>query len=232
MAAPSFVSVTSTAFDGTTPKTTASISVQTGDILVAKAGNGDQGDGDLTVAGGSLTWTQQQTVSVASNTEIWVWTATASSTTSITVTFARPAGTGSFGGSVEVWRASDGVGASSSTNNTGGPSLGITTLQANSAVSVFNQDWNAVDGAVRTWRTINSITPTAGNGFETLYNRIVGGFTTYSAYYGDVGATGAKTAGLSAPVGQKYSIAAIEIKGTAGASTVTKGRLSLLGVGV
>jgi len=232
MAKPTFVSETETAYDSATdPKTTSSISVLAGDRLVAYANNGDQGDGDISISGGSLTWSNPVAVSVASNCELWMWTATVDVDKSMTVTFDRAGAAGSFGGGVQVFRASDGFGNSASTNSTGGPSLAVTMAQANSAIVVASADWNAVDGASRTWRTVNSVTPTAGNNLERSYVLIGSGFTEYAAYYDDAGATGSKTVGLSAPVGQKFSIGAVEVKGTA-SSTSPKGRLSLLGVGL
>jgi hypothetical protein len=138
----------------------------------------------------------------------------------MTVTFDRAGATGSFGGGVQNFRGSDGVGASSSTTGSGGPSLSLTTTQANSAIVVASSDWNAVDGTTRTWRTVNSLTPTAGNGLERSYVLLGGGFAEYAAYYSDAGTAAAKTVGLSAPTGQAYSIGAVEVKGAAGGTTI------------
>jgi hypothetical protein len=93
--------------------------------------------------------------------------------------------------------------------------LALTTTGANSAVINIVGDWNAVDGASRVWRTINSITPSSGAGTEGLYLLDTGLATIYSARWTDVGAAGSKTTGLSAPTGQKYSIIAIEVLGSA-----------------
>jgi len=231
MAAPLFVSYTATAYNSSTsPKATASISVVAGDILVATSDmEGYDTTGGQTAVivptGGSLTWTSQQEVLVNNYNVVRVSTAVASSTTSFAVTFTESGSDPSslfWGGSVTVWRNSDGVGASSKTNVSGAaPSLSITTTQDESAIVTANGDWNAVDGTSRTWRTVNSVTPTSGNGYEKLYFRDAARYAAYAATYPDAGTAGAKTVGLSAPGGQKYSIAALEIKGTASSGAIT-----------
>lgn len=209
----SFVSVTETVYNTTTsPKTTASISVNSGDILVAYANNGDNSEGDISISGGGLTWTQQQHVLVSNFPEVWLWTTTATSTTSITVSFTQAATASNYGGSVLVFRNSvGGVGATSQTTNaSGAPSLSLTTAGNNSMVVCVSVDWNAL-ATSRTWRTVNSVTPTSGSG-ETTYQQIGVSFTTYAAYWSNAGTAGANSYGLTAPTGQKYSIATVEIK--------------------
>lgn len=209
---PTFIQEAETAWDNTTsPKTTASFAVQTGDVLVAFAVVENHGS-DITISGGSLTWTERQQVNVTNYTRVYVWTTTATSSTSITVTFTRGASR-FFGGNVLTFRGSAGVGASAKTNTTGAPSLALTTTTDNSAIVCVNGDWNATDGASRIWRTVNSITPSSGAGTEPTYFRNSTNYATYGAYYTDAGAAGSKTVGLSAPSGQTYSIVAIEIKG-------------------
>lgn len=212
---PSFIQEAETAWNTTTsPKTTASFNVTAGDILVAVGITENSNTTISSISGGSLTWTQQEVISTASRCWIAVWTATATSTTSITVTFTRNANVNEFGGNVFTFRSSGGVGAHSSTQAAGGtPSLAITTTAANSTVVCFNGDFQAVDGTSRTWRTVNSITPTSGNGLEQTYQTIASHYTVYGSYYNNVGAAGSKTVGLSAPAAQDYSVIAIEIKG-------------------
>lgn len=174
-------------------------------------------------SGTAQSWTQQQVVNVASYTWITIWTAIASVGQSMTVTVTRnadPGGTDLFGCNALTFRGSDGVGASAKTNvSSGAPSLALTTVAANSAIIAINGDWNAADGTTRTWRTINSITPTAGNGLEVTYFRNAAQWTIYGAYWNDAGAAGSKTTGISAPSTMKYSIVAVEVKGAAGAAT-------------
>jgi hypothetical protein len=177
-------------------------------VLVAVGATSDNGV-TLAVSGGSLTWTQRQVVSVASNCWVSVWTATATSSTSFAVTFTRTGATSVFyGGNVLTFRGSAGVGASAKTNSTGAPSLSLTTTAASSAIIVANADWNAVDGASRTWRT------GAGTLSEVSYFRDSAQYTLYAGYHADAGAAGSKTLGLTAPTGQKYAIVAVEVQGS------------------
>lgn len=210
---PTFVSETETAWNTTTsPKTTASISVNTGDIIVAY-GMCENHQSALTISGGSLTWTQQQVILVTNFCWASIWTTTATSTTSFTVSFTRTGSAIDFGGDVLVFRNSAGIGASSKTNVAGGaPSLTLTTLANNSAVVCINGDFAAL-ATSRTWRTVNSITPTSGNGLEQTYQAVGSNYTVYGAYWNNVGTAGSKTFGLSAPTGQTYSIISCEVKG-------------------
>jgi hypothetical protein len=221
VAAPTFVSENETVWNSSAdPRTTGSISVQAGDILVAISGaEGSDGSTTCVISGGSLTWTVRQEVDVNDYTHVQVATATAASTTSITVSAdweGFPGGSEWRGLNVLVFRASDGIGASASTNvASGAPSLSITTTQENSAIVVANGDWNATDGTSRTWRT------GAGTATEVTYFRDSSHYAVYGAYHADAGTAAAKTVGLSAPSGQKYSIVAVEVKGTASAAATS-----------
>lgn len=216
MAAPVFVQEVETAYSATSPKTTASFDANAGDVLVAYVLTADDGDtADISNNGAALTWTQQELINVDTYTWVSVWThQLAADRAGLTVTYTRVLGSNFFGGAVLTFRGSGGIGAAEKTNvASGAPSLSITTLRADSALVVVSADWNAVDGASRTWRTVNSITPTSGNSLERTYFRDAAQYTAYGAYYNDAGTAAAKTVGLSAPTGQKYSIAAVEIIG-------------------
>lgn len=117
-------------------------------------------------------------------------------------------------------RGSDGFDAASSSNNgtgSGAPSWTLTTTTNNCLIVAVVVDWNAVDGASRTWRTVNGITPTAGNGFERSYVLSgTGALTYYVAYWPDVGAAGAKTLGLSTPNTMRWVGCSVSLKGAAG----------------
>lgn len=201
-----------------TSKTSGSVSVNQNDVLAVVAlasdpvtfSNIDDTDGN--------TWTLQQSINVSQFCSAYVWTATANATDSITVSMDSSSSAAHWGFTVYVWRGSSGVGNSNKTNvASGAPSLALTTAQDNSAILTGNGDWNAGSGTSRTWRTVNSITPTSGNGLETKYLQDTSFYTVYEAYWNDAGTAGSKTVGLSAPTGQKYSIVAVEIKGSTAA---------------
>jgi hypothetical protein len=216
--APTLVATYNSVWNTTTTPKTLSVTTQAGDRVLVVACNEDGSNTFGTPTGNSLTYTLVQSVTVADYTEVAIWTATdAAGGTAWTLSESLVGG-GQWGFAALVFRSSDGFGASAATNvASGAPSLDVTTTQADSAVVAVSGDWNAGSGA-RTWRTINGVTPTAGNGLEKNYTNAAGSYTTYCALWDNVGAVGAKTTGLSAPTGQKYSIAAIEVKGVAGAA--------------
>ena len=198
----------------TTPKTTASFNVLAGDVLVAYAVIENDDSEPVTIAGGSLTWANPQTVNVVGYSWVSVWTATVDTDKAMTVTFTCTlctpgSGNDFFGGNVLTFRGASAVGASSKTNVlSGAPTLNLTTTAATSAVVVVNADWNAVDGdgSNRTWRT------NAGTFSEQTYFRDSSKYAVYGGHHLDAGAATTYAVGLSAPTGQKYSIIAVEVK--------------------
>ncbi|HUS26088.1 MAG TPA: hypothetical protein VMY99_01950 [Nevskiaceae bacterium] len=216
MPAPTFVaSYTVASYLTTTTPKTASVTTQAGDVVVIYAGTEDQFSSLTTPTGNGLTFALQQTVAVASFSTAYIWTAIdnvggTNWTLSIDVVNSQE-----WGFTCLVFRDSDGIGLSTRTNVTGpaAPSLDIVTTQDNSAIITYNADWSASDGTSRTWRTVNSITPTNGNGLELNYERDAAHYTIYGAYYNDAGTAGTKTVGLSAPATQKYTIVAVEVRG-------------------
>lgn len=220
MAAPTFVAEYETAWNNNTnPKVTDAFNAQAGDLLVCIGMSEDQAYPLATPTNtqGALTWTLRQSVVVAAYSTVYVWTATVDANkTGMTVSVGRTGG-GWHGINVVHWRGSSGIGASAKANASGAPSVSLTTTQADSAVVVANADWNALATA-RTWRTVGVAAT------EVSYSA-TGNYTVYAAYHSNAGPAGAKTAGLSAPTGQKYSIVAVEVLGTA--STVPSGSAAL-----
>ena len=231
MTAPSFISFTTTAINtATTPKTTASIAVQNGDILVASgisdAANNNTGAVSIaisTATGSTSAWTLQEDSSFTDNTHAYIrtWTASATATGNITVTF-----TGTnvnnlvYGGYVKVWRGSSGIGAVNKNNNgtgSGTPTISITTTGNNSGLDFSSVDWNAASGTV---------TFTASNGAPVSDDADQAGagstYCVYSSHVLDAGAAGAKTMGMSSPSGQRYVDTVIEVLGTAAAGGVSQ----------
>lgn len=227
MPAPTFVAEYETAsWTTTSASKTASPTTGAGDVFVVAGAVADNDNTINTPTGNSHTYTLRQASTTAGDqTYVALWTTTATAG-SWTLTCTRAGGSANQWGFTSLrFSGSGGVGNSAVTNGSGAPSLNITTTQANSSIVVIVSDWVPVNGSSRTWRTVNGITPTAGNGFERVYVFSSGQYTTYVAYYPDAGAAGVKTVGLTAPTGQTYSIAAVEILGTVGgqnlSSTVT-----------
>jgi hypothetical protein len=227
MAAPTFVAEYESAWNTSADKTVA-VTTAVDDVLVAlcSASNWSDSSDDISAptGGTGLTWAQQETIFVSDYCAIAVFTCTAASVnTGANITVSLSGSPDALlGVNILRFSGSNGIGAAEKTNVlSGGPSLAITTTQANSALCAISADWNAVDGASRTWRTVNGITPSSGNGLEKTYFRDAAQFTVYAAIWDDAGTAASKTVGLSAPTGQKYAIAVVEVLGTAGDTPIS-----------
>jgi hypothetical protein len=206
------------------PKTTGAFNVTAGDLIVVMASAEQAGTINTvtpSASGGSVTWTLRATQPAAANANqscAMIWTGVVGATaTGITVSLTAIASTGIawWGFSATVWTAHGGVGTVFSGNNStgsGAPSqAGAASCAANSAVQVQVNDWNAVDGTTRTWRTINGSAEA-----EATYFTDPAHHTVYGGYRADTGAAGAITQGLTAPATQRWVAVGVEILGTGG----------------
>lgn len=221
MPAPTFVNSYATAYSSTAAPKTLSVTTQAGDLVVVVMAMENGATTLSNPSGNGITFTNHQLIDLDNNwCDIGIWSGTdTTGGTGWTLTVDTVAGGFQFGATAFVFRNHGGIGASSKTNvSSGAPSLGLTTTQDASAIVVVNADWVPNDGSSRVWRTVNGVTPTNGNSLERTYHYNVA-YTGYAGYYSDAGTAGGKTVGLSAPSGQKYSIAALEIKGTVSSST-------------
>lgn len=188
---------------------TVSVTTQAGDILIVSGGGEYEGVTLATPTGNSISFTLRDSIVVLDYATAYTWTGVDNTggTFDVSITAAT---TGIWGFTVLVARNMS-IGSTTKNNSSGTATLGVNATSTGSTIAVFSTDWNAIDGASRTWTTVNGTTPTAGNLLEVGYGRVNGAYTIYSAYYPDVGAPGTKTVGLSAPTGQKYSLIAIEL---------------------
>lgn len=197
---------------------TASVTVQAGDLIVVKAGTNNSGARISSVSGGGLTYTLQQSiVGVTQQSCAYVWTAVSPSSQTFTLTVTPSSAFFTF--AAEVWRNHNGIGSSGKKTATSTTSLSLTTQGANSAITVLNADWNAVNGSTRTYLT------SAGAFTENGYQTDPSWLTFYSGYHADAGAVGSKTVGMSAPSGQRPSLIVLEVlaapPSVTGALTIT-----------
>jgi hypothetical protein len=206
----------------TTPKSV-SVAVTAGDRIVIYGMTGN----DLTTIGVPTDGVNTYAPVAAGNIIVtdfcaaYMWTTTAGTSTTLNISATRGGSGGDHWGlGCFVHNGSDGIGASAKGNvNNNVPSVNITTTQVNSALMVISADWNALTGA-RTWRTVNGITPTAGNTLETTYVADSGVYTVYAARYDDAGTVASKTVGLTAPTAEKYSCMVVEVKGSTAGTDV------------
>lgn len=225
--APTIVStgvITGSSSWGTDKPKTASIAMNANDWLVViaiGADYGGAGDDFSTPTGGSITYTLRQQQQLTLNSFPWGWTGQSGSTQTVTLSVTVPTNSPRYGAVWAVVRGSDGYDNSAKNNGTAASSIAVTTTTDNCALVMGIGDWDAVDGAARVYRTVNSITPVAGGAGEISYQRTVGEYTTYGAVWSDAGAAGSKTVGLTAPSGGtvKWAGVVIAMKGSAGGTT-------------
>lgn len=189
-------------------KATASFDVKAGDVLVAYGGQENGGFGSMTISGGSLTWTKKQEYTGDGGyAGVALWTAVVDADKTMSVTFGSSTNI-LYGGNVLTFRRSSGVGNSSKAQNESlPPTVNITTTKVNSAIVVFNADWDADDGSTRAWMA------NAGGFTELSYNYESTVYTIYGGYHTRAGSVGTYAVGLSTPNSQKFAIVAVEIKG-------------------
>jgi hypothetical protein len=209
-----------------TPKDTAQLNVTAGDVLVAFGLTEGDSASLITVSGGGLTWSLKKSITAGSYTQLRLYTATASATTAVSARFAFAGGL-YWGGQLQVWGDTLGVGTASARNaTTAAPTMNFTPLSANSAITVVVGDWIAATGAT-TWRA------NAGAFTETVNNVLADTYGAHGGYHADAGATATYALGLTAPQ-MKYAIGAVEIFGTtatASGGAVVPNNLAALGVG-
>jgi hypothetical protein len=184
------------------------VTATAGDLLVMAASSGSDAYTFTITAAGGQTWTKRADPApdtLGNDSRLVVWTAVAATTGTFTVTVTPSDGAGhNWGLTVQRYTGVSYAGVAASANGGSAPSLAISTTQANSALAVIVSDWNAIDGASRTYRT------TAG-AFNETYYATSAFFTFYGGYHADAGAAGAKTVGLTAPTGQRPEMVAVEL---------------------
>jgi hypothetical protein len=214
MAAPTFIASYTTTYNTSGASKNTNVTTQAGDVVVVYGGGENEVGTINTPSGNSISFTLQESIIQGSSSTAYIWTgidSTGGSNWSLSAT--SPSAI-NWGFTCLVFRDSDGIGSSNSGRlSNSAPSISITTTQDNSAIVFFAADWDADDGSGRTWRTINGITPTSGNGLERTYVFDPTKYTVYGGYYNDAGSIGTVTAGISSPTSPTPSMVVLEVKG-------------------
>lgn len=190
-----------------TTRTASGISVLNGDLLVVFGAQEDiSGTFGAPTSTGVTFGAAKQTNASSNNCRSYLYTGSitadnASQSVSATVPSGKYSGLAVF-----VMRGAAYGTSVAETAVSEAPSIDLTATKAGSIGLYIQADWNAGDGTSRTWRTINSIV-----GTERAYMRNSSAYTVYVGSWSNLGATGAKTFGLSAPSGQQISQIAVEI---------------------
>lgn len=210
----------------TTPKTTTSFNVQSGDLIILKAITTVTNSGSATnptpsASGGSITWTLETSAYAAGEyrTGVWIWSGSVGATASgITISLAHPWSVSqNWGVAATLWRNHGGTGVVFSGTTGALEPPDITALcSANSAIDGLVGDWWESDGTSRAWLSINGTAIT-----EELFEAVSGSYNAYVGYHTDVGSSGNKTYGLSAP-NMRWSLTAVEVlAGSSGSQSVS-----------
>lgn len=187
---------------GTTPVSSGGFTPLAGDLLVCKLSTYANSIPMNPPTGGGLTWTKQCEVAPAGFFGYGaIYTAIATGAP-MTVT-ATPTASAGYAMTLERWSGAA-VGNVAIGHGSGVPSTAITTTQARSVVSWMSFDDNSIDPATRAY--LLSATEDYLGDFHAGSNGV-----WYSAY-ATINNISTVNMGLSAPTGQAWTLAGIEIK--------------------
>lgn len=222
MAAPTFIAQYATAFnsDGSSKTAMSAVSINSDDVIVLVSASENYLGLTSETENGAGSFTNQEVFNTSNYCYTRASTYIAPANETITINVTKTGAIAYFGGNAVRFSGSSGIGATEINNGASGtPSVSITTTQANSAIVVIASDWNASTGS-------QTFTSSGGAGSPSDLTGFPGDNSHYGvavAYYADAGSAGSKTVGMSAPTNQKWAIIAIEVKGSAGASTQEAG---------
>lgn len=213
---PTLVSYTETASWATTgaSKSTASVSWQTGDVLVVVAGT-ESGSNIGTPTATGLTFTSRAAVTSGSVCGTRAATAVAASSGSSAITCTNAGGASDhWGFGVWVWRGSDGFDAAAE-QHTSTKTVSATHTDTHSATC-----WGVFDFAAAAITGI-SLSPTATNERQKALDNSGGlHYTRYVADLTDHAASGGQAYGISGGSGTgPFSIVVVAVLGTTGSTT-------------
>lgn len=196
--------------------TSASFTPANGDVIVVKAQTWDTGNAPGAPSGGGQTFTTRVDVAPGGfRPRSRISTAVVSgSPGSMAVSLAAPASSCHHDLTVEVWRNAQLAGSpavGSANSGSGTAATTVTTTASGSAVS-----WCAADTASVNPSTRAYLSSATENGFS---DGSVGANAVFYSAYQLAFTTGSQSIGLSAPSGQAYTIAGIEVQAS-GFSTV------------
>ncbi|HEX6969055.1 MAG TPA: choice-of-anchor Q domain-containing protein [Micromonosporaceae bacterium] len=176
-----------------------------GEVIVVKTWNQDLDNPNIdSMQGGGLSFGTRRHVQASDHAEVWVWVAEVGDTSpgEMTVTTTWWGTGGNHGMVVERW-ANTMVTATPAGNDTvtgtGTPNVTVTPTNANSVLTWVNADWNVTSG-----------TPSYRNGATQTQVANQNNIRAFAAYQ-EPDDISAQTVGMTAPTGQTWSIAAVEL---------------------
>jgi len=207
MTAPTLVQYSGTTYNSTGTKSTATLTWQAGDLIVVIALSEEGGFPVANPTATGLTFAAGTPPS-SSNSQCYAnsWTATAGSGGSAVVTSTGATGSDHWGMSAWVWRGSSGFGNTATSASTS-ETVSLTRTGTNSVVVGGVADWNATATTGYGW------TPTVGN--DRTEGKDGTRYSYYVADWGDQGAAGTTSYGITGITGGPYAIVMVEVTGSA-----------------
>lgn len=201
-------------FTTTTPKTSAALTVQVGDVI-SVLGAGENTPITLTTpTGGSLSYVLKGSRIVTDECTVYAWQAVATAAGTVTISLARGSNVGMFSARYWQHRGSAGAGGTftpvAGTASTTGT---VTTTNADSTILALQTDWNAGSGNT-SWATIGGVSATALDNATNTSN-----YGVHSASWAGVGTAGNKT--VTGTFSGKLNMVAVSVQGSAAAGDTT-----------
>jgi hypothetical protein len=199
VSSPTLVTTGQTTFaGGATSRTTGSIAVLGGDLIVVKSMDAGYGAGQSYSISGSGagiapgSWIQQLSAGAQSNySQVIVWSGVASGSGNMTVTVTHTSST-TYGLAYEVWRNAKVGNTGSKLTNSGAQvmELSFTTTYANSGISWCGDDFDASSPGTRTY--------VPGSMVEDFWDHdSTDGYSVGSSHSPNIGSAGTYTIGAS-----------------------------------
>jgi hypothetical protein len=203
--APTFISATASSFTDTAlTETTASVSWNSGDVVLVLGVTEDSGRTFSTPTATGLTFALVDSQSVANDCGLYLWSATAGSTSSAAVSASTNGGSQYSGIVVQVWRGCGGLGTPVKAAGANTQTISLTRVSANSCVAFISGDWNAISASGASASPSGTVDTSGGN---ASYGYVV-------THYGSQGATGTTSYGVSGWTGTLDAAKiAVEVKG-------------------
>lgn len=196
----------STQFTTTTPKSLTGVAVQADDLLLVWQTAGDGLNSTFATApsvsgtGTVGTWASTEGGTASSQSARGkLWRVDVTGSGSVDLSCVRSAGTSAWGCGWIVVRNHGGVGATNTLGTTSdqtGAQITLTGAVADSMLIYAGSDWDANTG-VATWRTVDGVTPTIGNGAVLVETGDGSTYAARVAQWSSTTSAGSKNTGYS-----------------------------------
>lgn len=139
------------------------------------------------------------------------WATNLTSGSNVTITMTEANGTDYWGFTCFVIRNCFNVSRNGLNSSGNAPNSSYTNKYSRTILLKVITDASGADGSSRGWRTVEGTTPTSGNGYELLYQRVANNLGAYIAYY-PLKLQGTRNVGMTAPI-MDWAMELLELSG-------------------